>query len=437
MDKIADKLAPHPLFARLDRDTQLGIAARCEIVRYAAGTILMRQGEDGSFASVVLEGEIDIFVEIPPGPVHMATIGRNHIVGELGLLTGTPRTATAVARTDVVTIYIEQDTLLNLTAEYPEIALSIIRELGSRLHSMNPALAYLTHAATALGRDEYDPAMLGELTSQPGVFAGFARAFAEMATELRAKQQRHQEMIAAAAIQQSILPAPLPHAGPTAVVDLHAEMHPAREIGGDFYDYFMLDDEHLAVTIADVAGKGIPAALFMAISRTVMRSVSGIADMNARIAEANRLLSDENAASMFVTMFHGVLDLPTGTLLYCNAGHNPPYLLRASGGFETLNPTGSAFGLDTDMPYRIGQSVLQPGDALFLFTDGITEALDPKNNEFGTVRLEAALQAERARSAADLVSRIIADTTDFAAGAEQSDDITCLALRFRPPESRG
>lgn len=114
MDKIADKLAPHPLFARLDRDTQLGIAARCEIVRYAAGAILMRQGEDGSFAAVVLEGEIDIFVEIPPGPVHMATVGQNHIVGELGLLTGTPRTATAVARTDVVTIHIEHDTLLSL-----------------------------------------------------------------------------------------------------------------------------------------------------------------------------------------------------------------------------------------------------------------------------------------------------------------------------------
>jgi len=214
LDKIAGKLAPHPLFARLDSDTQLDIAARCEIVQYAAGTTLMRQGEHASFASVVLEGEIDIFVEIPAGPVHMATIGRNQIVGELGLLTGTPRTATAIARTDLVTIHIEHDTLLDLTAEYPPIALSIIRELGSRLHSMNPALASLTYAATALGRDEYDPAILGELTSQPGVFAGFARAFAEMAAELRAKQQRHQEMIAAAAIQQSILPAPLARAGP-------------------------------------------------------------------------------------------------------------------------------------------------------------------------------------------------------------------------------
>jgi sigma-B regulation protein RsbU (phosphoserine phosphatase) len=209
-------------------------------------------------------------------------------------------------------------------------------------------------------------------------------------------------------------------------------MHPAREIGGDFYDYFLLGKDRLAVTIADVSGKGIPAALFMAVSRTVMRSVSGIDDMATGMAEANRLLSADNAASMFVTMFHGVVDLATGVLRYCNAGHNPPYLLRAEGGRETLRPTGIAFGLDPDMPYRIDETVLRPGDALFLFTDGITEAFDPDGEEFGNARLEAALEAERGRNAADLVAGIVAATVAFARGAEQSDDITCLGLRFRP-----
>jgi serine phosphatase RsbU (regulator of sigma subunit) len=362
----------------------------------------------------------------------MATAGPNHMVGELGLLTDTPRTATAVARTDAVVIRIDHDTLLSLVLEYPSLALSIIRELGSRFQSMNPALAYLTYAATALRRGEYHPAMLGELTGQPGIFAGFVGAFAEMAAELRAKQQRREEMIAAAAIQQSILPTALSHAASAAAVDLYAEMHPAREIGGDFYDYFMLDRDRLALTIADVAGKGIPAALFMAVSRTILRSVSGITDMTARMAEANRLLSAENAASMFVTMFHGVLDLGTGLLRYCNAGHNPPYVLREGGGFDTLQPTGIAFGLDADISHRIDETVLRPGDALFLFTDGISEALDLAGDEFGTGRLETSIEAARGRSAAELVARIIGDATDFAAGAEQSDDITCLALVFRP-----
>jgi phosphoserine phosphatase RsbU/P len=150
------------------------------------------------------------------------------------------------------------------------------------------------------------------------------------------------------------------------------------------------------------------------------------------MAEANRLLSVDNAASMFVTMFYGVIELTTGRLRYCNAGHNPPYLVRVQGNQESLKPTGAAFGLDADMPYRIAETMLRPGDALFLFTDGITEAFDPAGAEFGTERLESALEAERGRSAAELVAGIVAATAEFTRGAEQSDDITCLALRFRP-----
>lgn len=431
-EDIADMLAALPFFARIDRDAQLAIAERCAIATYRAGATLMRQDEGGGFACVLLEGEIDIFVNIPAGRIHIATVPRHHIVGELAVLTGTPRTATVVARTDVVALRIKRDALVRLTAKYPSLALTIVRELGGRQHSMNRSLAYLTYAANALGRDEYDADMLAELTSEEGAFAGFARAFANMADEIRAKQRRRQEMEAAAAIQESILPQPLSYDAASPAVDLYAEMHPAREIGGDFYDYFPVGDDRLAVTIADVSGKGIPAALFMAVSRTVLRSVSGIDNMAGRMGEANRLLSADNAASMFVTMFHGVIDLATGILRYCNAGHNPPYLLRAEGGREILKPTGVAFGLDADMPYRIEEIILRPGDALFLFTDGITEAFDPTGEEFGTARLEAALETGRGRSARELIGGVLRATEAFAAGAEQSDDITCLALRFRP-----
>ena len=432
VEELADSLAPLPLFARLDRKAQLAIAERCTVGTYRAGVVVMQQDEAASFAIVVLDGEIDVFVEIPAGRIHIATVPRHQVVGELAALTGAQRTATVVARTDVIAVRIKREDLVRLTTKYPGLSLSIVQELGRRLNSMNRSLASLTYAAMALGRDEYDPEMLRELTSQPGAFTGFARAFAAMADEIRAKQQRRQEMQAAAAIQQSILPPPLPRDGPAAAVDLHGEMHPAREIGGDFYDYFLLGDTHLALTIADVSGKGIPAALFMAVSRTVLRSVTGIDDMAARMAEANRLLSAENTASMFVTMFHGVLDLRTGVLCYCNAGHNPPHLLRLGGGREVLRPTGIAFGLDGDMPYRIEERELRPGDTLFLFTDGITECFDGEGEEFGDARLEAALEAGRGRAAAGLVAGVLEATAAFAAGAEQSDDITCLALRYRP-----
>ena len=161
-----------------------------------------------------------------------------------------------------------------------------------------------------------------------------------------------------------------------------------------------------------------------------MRNI-GTADMATRMVDANRLLAAENAACMFVTMFHGVLDLASGVLRYCNAGHNPPYLLRAAGGRETLKATGIPFGIDADLPYRVAETVLAPGDALFLFSDGITEAFDPAGDIFGEARLEAALENSRGRSATTLVADILAATAEFAAGGEQSDDITCLALVYR------
>jgi sigma-B regulation protein RsbU (phosphoserine phosphatase) len=209
-------------------------------------------------------------------------------------------------------------------------------------------------------------------------------------------------------------------------------MHPAREIGGDFYDYFLIDANRLAIIVADVSGKGIPASLFMAVARTVMRGVGGAADMGAGMAAANRLLATHNTACMFVTLFYGVLDLSSGVLRYCNAGHNPPYLLRAEGGRDALGATGVPFGIDADMPYRIEETTLRPGDTLFLFSDGITEAFDCEGAEFGTARLEAALEAGRGGSAAELVAGVLSATAAFAAGADQSDDITCLGLVLHP-----
>jgi serine phosphatase RsbU (regulator of sigma subunit) len=342
-----------------------------------------------------------------------------------------PRSATVVARDDLTVLRIERGSLMNLTTEHPAIGVAIIGELGQRLHGMNRSLAYLTYAANALGRDEYDSAMLAELTRQPGEIANLARAFANMAAELEAKQRRRDEMQAAAAIQNSILPRPLGHDGALAAIDLHAEMHPAREIGGDFYDYFLVGEDRLAITVADVSGKGIPAALFMAVARTVLRSGDRGGDMETDMASANRLLATENAASMFVTAFHGVLDLKTGAMRYCNAGHNPPYLLRAAGGREPLKATGIPFGVDEAVPYRIAEAQLQPGDTLFLFSDGITEAFDPAGEEFGTARLEAVLDAVFGQSAAAMVGDVLAATIRFIAGGEQSDDITVLALVYR------
>src|SRR5205823_3871177 len=159
------------------------------------------------------------------------------------------------------------------------ISVAIIRDLGAQVANMNRSLARLTRAAEALGRGEFEPALLTDLTSQPGEVGTTAKAFADMAGAMREQQRRRGELEAAAEIQQSILPPPLTRDGAARRIDLHAEMHPARQIGGDFYDYFLIDADRLALTVADVSGKGIPASLFMAVSRTVMRSVTSATDM--------------------------------------------------------------------------------------------------------------------------------------------------------------
>lgn len=424
-------LALHPIFARFDTRALHTVAARCRSVAFATGEKIMQQGEHGDFALVILDGEVDVFVEIPAGLIHMATLGRDRIVGELGGVADVPRTATIMARTDVAALRVDRDNLMSLVAELPSIAIEIIGELGQRLHSTNQSLAFLTYAANALARGEYDAAMLAELTRQSGALATFARAFSDMAAEIQAKQTRREEMEAAAAIQQSILPGPLPLGAAEPRIDLHADMHPAREIGGDFYDYFMLDERRLVVTIADVSGKGIPAALFMAVSRTVMRNAPAETDMAQRMRDANRLLATGNTACMFVTMFSGVVDLETGRLRYCNAGHNSPYLLRSGGGRDLLKPTGIPFGIDPDRSYEIAETALASGDTLFMFTDGITEAFNPAGEILGEVRLEEVLDGAGGIGAAELVQKVIAATAAFADGAEQSDDITCLALVYR------
>jgi phosphoserine phosphatase RsbU/P len=309
VEEIARILALSPIFAQFDRASLLAVAEHSRLATFKAGTVIMRQGEPGGFAYLILDGEAGVFVETPAEEIEMSTLGRHQTIGELGAFTHMPRTATVKARTDLELLRINRENLMSIVATEPSIAVAIIGELGQRLHSMNTPLAYLTYAARALARDEFDDAMLTELISQQGELANFARDFAQMATEIREKQHRHQEMLTAANIQRSILPAPLSDEGAARAVDLHAEMRPAREIGGDFYDFRLLDENLLSVTVGDVSGKGIPAALFMAVSRTVLRGVTGYRDMASEMAQANHLLAAENDACMFVTIFHGVLDV--------------------------------------------------------------------------------------------------------------------------------
>ena len=240
------------------------------------------------------------------------------------------------------------------------------------------------------------------------------------------------DLAVAGEIQQAILPSKFPPF-PDLVdkLDIFASMTPAKDVGGDFYDFFQIDKERIGFIIADVSGKGIPAALFMAVSRTLIRSTGlrGIPS-NECIAYANRLLCGESLDSMFVTVFYGIYNIETGQIDYTNAGHNPPYLLRKNNSVEAL-PLSQNFivGVFEDFVYTSSKLQLDPGDALILYTDGVTEAFNEQKQQFGESGLEKTLKSVPGAGSEEIIEAIKEDVSEFSGNEPQSDDITILTLK--------
>jgi phosphoserine phosphatase RsbU/P len=216
-------------------------------------------------------------------------------------------------------------------------------------------------------------------------------------------------------------------------VEIHAEMRPAKEVGGDLYDFFFIDDDKFAVTIGDVVGKGVPASLFMAVTQSLIRMALRQGHVLAeQINVANDVLVSYNKETLFVTLFCAVVDLASGVMTYCNCGHNPPLLVRKShDAFERLKATGAPMGLDAGADYSTREIRLASDDCLVLFTDGITEAMNGANEQYGELRLQQTVRQWRESQPRALVDHIIDAARAFAGDAPQSDDMACLALVYR------
>jgi serine phosphatase RsbU (regulator of sigma subunit) len=353
------------------------------------------------------------------------------LAGDVGVFAGLPRTASVCARTPLTALRMERGRILALGRESPEPLFHIINQLGVRMANVNRAIAFYTHALSALERHDFDPAILTELLHPVPELVDFAETFRRMAQQIILRRAQREEMANAAAIQRAMLPPTWRTESALGRVELHAEMRPAREVGGDFYDYFLLDESRLCIVIGDVSGKGVPASLFLAITRTVIRLIAREDDdLATGIARANELLCAENASSMFSTAFFGVMDCATGVLTYCNCGHNPPLIVRPDGALEPLASTGLPLGMLAEAPYSQRAVALAPGDRAFLYTDGVTEANDVSGSAFGDARLAAAIEEFRRGSARELVDGVLHRVAKFAEGAPQSDDQACLALVF-------
>jgi serine phosphatase RsbU (regulator of sigma subunit)/CHASE2 domain-containing sensor protein len=248
----------------------------------------------------------------------------------------------------------------------------------------------------------------------------------------QALQRIAQEMEAAAQIQRTFLPKEALTGPHLDRFDIHALMKPAKAVGGDFYDYFFIGDAKLGFAVGDVSGKGVPAALFMSVSRTVLRTVAFEAEAPGLVlSKVNAILARENSEGMFVTIFYAVLDLATGEIAFSSAGHDDGVLLTATGTCEQLGHMGPAIGLIDTAEFPTITRVLAPGDTMVLLTDGITEAFDATGRVFGAERVLQSVTRRNYSNASDLVQSLTQEVASFAGNEEQSDDITCIALRFK------
>lgn len=256
---------------------------------------------------------------------------------------------------------------------------------------------------------------------------------ANLAATTAAKERIESELKIAQTIQRSFLPKRFPPFPDHTEFDIYAELRAAKEVGGDLYDYYLLDDRHVFFLIGDVSGKGVPAALLMAVTKTLMK---GVAEQNLSpaqvLAKVNHELYVDNEQMMFVTLCCGVLDLLTGELTYSNAGHLPFLRLRQGSGAEWIElPQGPVLGIDDDAVFETRTLLLEPKDTLLLYTDGVTEAMNSSQALFGDTRLQNLVGNKTASMPKDLVESVFTAIDTFAGSAEQSDDITVLVLRFK------
>ncbi len=248
-----------------------------------------------------------------------------------------------------------------------------------------------------------------------------------------------QELRTARELQMSMVPSTFPLPTAALPVEIAAAMEPARQVGGDLYDFFTTDHGMFCFVVGDVSDKGVPAALFMARTKTMIRLVStllhppGGAPLGPHhvIDRVNRELCRENPGCMFVTVFFAMLDPRSGEVHFCNAGHTAPYLLRESGEIVPVHGGGgTALGIREDLRYEAGSCRLQPGEGLFVFSDGIPDALDTEGDPFSEHRLQAILRRLAGKPPAQVISGVLGQVAEFSRGRSQEDDITAMAMRL-------
>ena len=320
------------------------------------------------------------------------------------------------------------------------LLLSIAVVLNTR--SITKQLREMSQAAERIGTGNLDIELppvrsgdeVGKLTAAFHYMKTSLKEYIAKLTETTAAKERiESELKIASEIQMGILPKKFPPFPDRTEFDIFATIKPAKEVGGDFYDFFFIDQNHLCFVIADVSGKGIPAALFMAVTRTLIKAkATPNLSSGELLTKVNEELCIGNDSNMFVTIFCGILNTKTGEILYTNAGHNPPLIIQDGGKVKWLEVESNIFiGAMEQVNYKTDRIVLHTGDALFMYTDGVTEAMNESEEQFTSERLEKEIIALQEKPVQEIVAGIMKQIISFAHSAPQSDDITMMGIEFK------
>jgi len=428
---IAVLLQSHPLFAETDLAALTKLLSCGRMLTLRPGDVLIRQGEASDSAHIIIEGSGAIRIETSYGTVNLSTVSAPTLVGEIGVFMGVPRTATIEATMPLRALRIDSGDLQKFGSENPRFLAAVMMQVGRRFQAFNHAVGFYSNALQALRQHDFDLRLLDDLKAPLPELADFTHSFRRLAEEIVERRAHREEMASAAAIQRAMLPvAPLqPRCG--AMLDLFAHMLPAREIGGDFYDYFFLDDRRLVITIGDVSGKGIPAALYMAVVLTALRvALRQQRTLRGAMEAANDLLVANNDEVMFATVFCAVLDVRDGTGAACNCGHPAPFVLRRGGGRDRIASSSLPLGLQLCAPFKTETMVMRNGDMILLWSDGLSDALNAAGERYGEQRLEQLVSGVATENARDCVLAVTGAVTEFGADASQFDDLTALAFVY-------
>lgn len=315
------------------------------------------------------------------------------------------------------------------------VSLLVARSIAQPLRRMAEATGKVAHGDLDIHLSDTDRKdEVGQLArSFMSMTQDLKRFIEDLTVTTAAKERIESELSIAADIQRRMLPSVFPPFPGRGEFDIYAVMHPAKEVGGDFYDFFLLDEDHLCVVIGDVAGKGVPAALFMSVTKYLIEAAAGAGEAPDGVsARVNRHLAANNESCMFVTVFLGILNLRTGEFVYANGGHNPPLLWDSEGEARFLSPSGDpVLGIMEDASFHMDRVTFSPGTVLLAYTDGVTEAFDVDDKAFGEERLREAVTPVRQRTCKEITDALLAEIASFSEGAPQADDITIVALRFK------